>query len=156
MGKVKVEGTRYATRREAVEAAYDVPVEGAADVEYIAIAIGGEYYTVTDWESRRLETAGHAYALLSMRQTPRSACPIVSVPVNSDRTDEPEPIDEADLLAAVKDNFSPEAATAMAFALRQTATNNSSVNRQLAWFADRLVELVSQAAFDANVEALAL
>ena len=148
MVKVKVNGTRYNTRREAVEA--------ADDLTCVAIAIGGEYYTVTYAESRRLQVAGHAYALLSRRETPWGACTIVSVPVNSDQPSEPEPIDEADLFAAVRDNFSPEAATAMAFALRKTTTNNSSVNRQLAWFADRLEEIVGRTAFDANVEALGL
>jgi len=55
---------------------------------------------------------------------------------------EPEGIDEQTLFAALKDNLSPQAVAAIVAYLQPAATNNTEVDRQLRWFADRLTELV--------------
>ena len=53
-----------------------------------------------------------------------------------------DPCDEDTLLEALRDNFSPHAVAAIVAYLQPARTNNPDVDRQLAWFRDRLVELV--------------
>ena len=55
----------------------------------------------------------------------------------------PENQRDQDTLEALKDNLSPQAVAAIAAYLvaRPAAAPNASVNRELNWFTDRLVEL---------------
>jgi len=60
----------------------------------------------------------------------------------------PDAVDEGELFAGLQDNLSPEAVAAIAAYLQPVATNNAAVNRQVAWFRDRLVELLGASQFD--------
>ena len=69
------------------------------------------------------------------------------------------PRDDETLFEALKDNLSPEAVAAIVTYLvaRPTAAPNASVNRELNWFTDRLVELVGgDEAFNRLCEKLGL
>ena len=54
----------------------------------------------------------------------------------------PDATDEDILFDAIRDNFSPQAMAVLAAYLDAVATNNADVNRQVNWFADRLIERV--------------
>ncbi len=60
------------------------------------------------------------------------------------KTHEPKAIDEGVLFEALKDNLSPQAIAGIAAYLvaRPTAGPNASVNKELHWFVDQLVDLV--------------
>jgi len=55
---------------------------------------------------------------------------------------EPEGIDEQVLFDALQDNLSPQAVAAIVAYLQPAKTDNTEVNRQLRWLAERLTELV--------------
>jgi len=55
---------------------------------------------------------------------------------------EPRGIDEQVLFDALQDNLSPQAVAAVVAYLQPAQTDNTEVNRQLRWLADRLTELV--------------
>ena len=67
------------------------------------------------------------------------------------------PRDEDVLFEAMKDNLSPEAVAVIIAYLQPVKTKNGNVDRQVAWFRDRLVELVGgDKAFNQLCEELGL
>ncbi len=60
----------------------------------------------------------------------------------ADAPREPRGIDEQVLFDALQDNLSPQAVAAVVAYLQPAKTDNTEVNRQLRWLAERLTELV--------------
>jgi len=54
----------------------------------------------------------------------------------------PDATDEDVLFDAIRDTFSPQATAVIAAYLDAVTTNNADVDRQVQWFADRLIERV--------------
>jgi len=69
----------------------------------------------------------------------------------SDNREWPELLDEA-----IRETLSPEAVAAIAAYLQPCSTKNASVNRQVAWFADRLVAILGAAEFRGLMDELGL
>ena len=69
----------------------------------------------------------------------------------------PENHRDEDVLAALKDNLSPEAVATIIAYLQPARTNNPDVDRQVRWFSDRLTDLVGgDEAFNRLCEELGL
>ena len=141
MARVKVEGKRFETAREALCSA------GNGETP---IAIAGLYFVVAEAEARRLSAEGCPFAYLAKSAAAGNTYRIVTIPINCDPYppapfEEPSPVDEADLFEAIRDNLSPQAVAAVVTYLKAPATANEEVNRQLRWFADELTGLLGGA-----------
>lgn len=64
--------------------------------------------------------------------------------------------DEDDLFDAIREQLSPQAVAAIAAHLQAAKTNNGQVNKQVAWFTDRLVAMLGAAEFRGLMDELGL
>ncbi len=71
-------------------------------------------------------------------------------------TTHPKGYDESELFEHVREQLSPEAVAAIAAWLQPAQTNNADVNRQVAWFRDRLVEMLGTDRYNALCDELGL
>ena len=64
--------------------------------------------------------------------------------------------DDAELFDHLREQLSPEAIVSIAAWLQPATTNNHSVNREVAWFQSRLVEMVGTTQYNRIADDLGL
>lgn len=98
-----------------------------------------DFHTVSVWEVRKALDAAYeaGRAVTTTRPNPKGH-------------------DESELFAHVREQLSPEAVAAIAAWLQPVQTNNADVNRQVAWFRDRLVEMLGTDQYNALCNELGL
>ena len=86
--------------------------------------------------------------------------PIKTYPANFQgrqvRVTVPDNNDENILLAAIRENLSPQAVTAMAAYLQTVQTKNAAVNQEVAWLTKELIKLLGVAQYNAMLEEIGL